>query len=204
MTIKGRCKIIKTYADVVEKYNKIFGKWLFDKIISYSSPKHIQKLIEYLKIKRGNLPSSIPNEDQITNILTPALDDFLNYLIKQLFALRVFIPGIVNTKTILKPERIKKILDVSHKGILIEEFITDLEVIGKGPKGSITIADLPTPPNEIIDEALEIPVKLTHTRNPKSVILQASIIGERRFSSIHRVYTSRKRNNMDHNRTRRH
>ena len=77
-------------------------------------------------------------------------------------------------------------------------------MIRKGPKGSITIADLPTPSNEIIDEALEIPVRLTHTRNLKSVILQASIIGERRLSSIHRVYTSRKRNNMDHNRTRRH
>ncbi len=135
---KGRGK--ESYEQAFNKFKIIFGEKVFNKILYYTKPSYIQKLIDLLNIEK-NKPknSNLNNNEQITNILHPALEDFLNFIRNEYFALRAVIPYIVNTDKVLKPSRIEKILRLSKKDRLIEEFVRDLEVLKLGPDSAIDI-----------------------------------------------------------------
>lgn len=135
---KGRGK--ENYEQAVDKFKIIFGEKAFNKILYYTKPSYIQKLIDLLNIER-NKPknSNLNNNEQITNILHPALEAFLNFIRNEYFALRAVIPYIVNTDKVLKPSRIEKMLRLSKKDRLIEEFVRDLEVLKLGPDSTIDI-----------------------------------------------------------------
>jgi hypothetical protein len=141
---KGRGK--ESYQEVVDKFKIIFGEKVFSKILYYSNPNYIQKFIDLLNIER-NKPknSNLNNNEQITNILHPALEDFLNFIRTEYFVLRPIIPSIVNTDKVLKPSRIEKILRLAKKDRLIEEFIRDLEVLKLGPDSTINIPPISSP-----------------------------------------------------------
>ena len=151
--IKGRGK--ESYQEVVDKFKIIFGEGTFNKILYYTKPRYIQKLIDLLNIERSKQNmSNMSNSEQITNILHPALEDFLNFIRTEYFVLRPIIPSIVNTDRVLKPSRIEKILRLSIENKAIEEFIRDLEVLSLGPNSTINIPRIssspvvlpPTPP----------------------------------------------------------
>jgi hypothetical protein len=157
--IKGRGK--ESYQEVVDKFKIIFGEKVFSKILYYSNPNYIQKFIDLLNIERSkpNM-SNMSNSEQITNILHPAVEAFLNFIRNEYFVLKAVIPSIVNTDRVLKPSRIEKILTLAKKDRLIEEFIRDLEVLKLGPNSTINIprissspvvlpsTPLPPPPSE--------------------------------------------------------
>jgi hypothetical protein len=142
--IKGRGK--ESYEQVVDKFKIIFGEKVFSKILYYSNPNYIQKFIDLLNIER-NKPknSNLNNNEQITNILHPALEAFLNFIRSEYFVLRAVIPSIVNTDKVLKPSRIEKILTLAKKDRLVEEFIRDLEVLKLGPDSTINIPAISSP-----------------------------------------------------------
>jgi hypothetical protein len=150
---KGRGK--ESYQEVVDKFKIIFGEKVFSKILYYSNPSYIQKLIDLLNIERSkpNM-SNMSNSEQITKILHPAVEAFLNFIRNEYFVLKAVIPSIVNTDRVLKPSRIEKILRLSIENKAIEEFIRDLEVLKLGPNSTIDIPRIssspvvlpPTPP----------------------------------------------------------
>jgi hypothetical protein len=141
---KGRGK--ESYEQVVDKFKIIFGEKVFNKILYYTKPSYIQKLIDLLNIEK-NKPknSNLNNNEQITNILHPALEAFLNFIRTEYFVLRAIIPSIVNTDKVLKPSRIERILILAKKDRLIEEFIRDLEVLKLGPDSTINIPPISSP-----------------------------------------------------------
>lgn len=149
---KGRGK--ESYQEVVEKFKIIFGEGTFNKILYYTKPSYIQKLIDLLNIERSKSNSIMSNSEQITNILHPAVEAFLNFIRNEYFVLKAVIPSIVNTDRVLKPSRIEKILKLSIENKAIEEFIRDLEVLKLGPNSTINIPRIssspvvlpPTPP----------------------------------------------------------
>ena len=150
---KGRGK--ESYQEVVDKFKIIFGEGTFNKILYYTKPRYIQKLIDLLNIERSKQNmSNMSNSEQITNILHPAVEAFLNFIRNEYFVLKAFIPSIVNTDRVLKPSRIEKILRLSIENKAIEEFIRDLEVLSLGPNSTIDIPPIssspvvltPTPP----------------------------------------------------------
>jgi hypothetical protein len=141
---KGRGK--ESYEQVVDKFKIIFGEKVFSKILYYSNPSYIKKFIDLLNIEK-NKPknSNLNNNEQITNILHPALEAFLNFIRTEYFVLRAIIPSIVNTDKVLKPSRIERILILAKKDRLIEEFIRDLEVLKLGPDSTINIPPISSP-----------------------------------------------------------
>ena len=142
---KGRGK--ESYEQVVDKFKIIFGEKAFSKILYYSKSSYIQKLIDLLNIERNKpMNSNLNNNEQITNILHPALEAFLNFIRSEYFVLRAVIPSIVNTDKVLKPSRIEKILILAKKDRLIEEFIRDLEVLKLGPNSTIDIPPISSSP----------------------------------------------------------
>jgi hypothetical protein len=76
--IKGRGK--ESYEQVVDKFKIIFGEKVFSKILYYSNPNYIQKFIDLLNIERSKYNANMSNSEQITNILHPALEAFLNFI----------------------------------------------------------------------------------------------------------------------------
>ena len=71
------------YVEVLKKYYYIFGNYIFDKILTseiFKTPNHISTLIKYLNDKTTN--KNLNNEEQITVILRPALEDFINKVVK--------------------------------------------------------------------------------------------------------------------------
>jgi hypothetical protein len=141
---KGRGK--ESYEQAVDKFKIIFGEKAFDKILYYSKPSYIQKLIDLLNFER-NKPknSNLNNNEQITNILHPALEAFLNFIRNEYFALRAVIPYIVNTDKVLNSKRIAKILRLAKENKAIEEFIRDLEVLKLGPNSTINVPPISSP-----------------------------------------------------------
>jgi hypothetical protein len=136
----------ESYEQAVDKFKIIFGEKAFDKILYYSKPSYIQKLIDLLNFER-NKPknSNLNNNEQITNILHPALEAFLNFIRNEYFALRAVIPYIVNTDKVLNPKRIAKILRLAKENKAIEEFIRDLEVLKLGPNSTINVPPISSP-----------------------------------------------------------
>jgi hypothetical protein len=141
---KGRGK--ESYEQAVDKFKIIFGEKAFDKILYYSKPSYIQKLIDLLNFER-NKPknSNLNNNEQITNILHPALEAFLNFIRNEYFALRAVIPYIVNTDKVLNSKRIARILRLAKENKAIEEFIRDLEVLKLGPNSTIDVPPISSP-----------------------------------------------------------
>ena len=90
--------------------------------------------------------SNLNNSEQITNILHPAVEAFLNFIRNEYFVLKAVIPSIVNTDRVLKPSRIEKILTLSIENKAIEEFIRDLEVLKLGPNSTINIPRISSSP----------------------------------------------------------
>ena len=125
----------------------------------YGKPEYIQKLIDLIKMEKSKHSTTISNEEQITEILRPALEELLNH-IKDDYTLRVplygpthplqlVIPRVVSVDTVLKPERIENILTIAEKNNLvndqlIQEFIHNLTVLKSGFKSSVVVPDLPS------------------------------------------------------------
>jgi hypothetical protein len=127
-----------SYQEAVNKFQIYFGEKAFNKILYYAKPSYIQKLIDLLNIERSKPKNSnLNNNEQITNILHPALEEFLNFIRNEYFALRAVIPYIVNTDTVLNTKRIAKLLRLAKENKVIEEFIRDLEVLKLGPNSTI-------------------------------------------------------------------
>lgn len=156
---KGRGKEKLTYEEAVNKIQEIFGKKTLENAIKYGNSDYIQKLIDLIKAEKRKYDTNISNSEQISLILHPALENLLNH-IKDTYSVKLFgvksypltliIPRLVNVNSVLKPERIQKILAIAEKNKLIEdqlinEFILNLEVLKLGPNSSITVPDLPPP-----------------------------------------------------------
>ena len=136
----------ESYQEVVDKFKIYFGEGTFNKILYYTKPSYIQKLIDLLNIEK-NKPknSNLNNSEQITNILHPAVEAFLNFIRNEYFALRAVIPYIVNTDKVLNSKRIAKILRLAKENKAIEEFIRDLEVLKLGPNSTINVPPISSP-----------------------------------------------------------
>ena len=133
------------YVKVLTKYHYIFGNYIFDKILNseiFQDPLHINKLITYLNEKSTN--KKLINESQITEILKPALQDFINKVVKNnkpyptsadniLIRAAFSLPTEMIIKKILSPAIIEKILKKSKKNKLIIEFKNDLEILKMNP-----------------------------------------------------------------------
>jgi uncharacterized protein YutD len=129
------------YAEVLKKYYFIFGNYVFDSILEtkiFNNPEHIDTLILYLKEKTKNTTNkTLNNESQVTEILKPALTQFVDNVVRnnqsgesKIIKVALFT---MSTKTILNtllgPITIKKILETSPEDKLIETFINDLEIL---------------------------------------------------------------------------
>jgi hypothetical protein len=156
---KGRGPDDPAYKEAVDKIKDIFGKKILDNAMHYGKAEYIQKLIDLIKMEKSKHSTNISNEEQITKILRPALQDLLiyirdDYTLDVLFIgttrpLQLVIPRVVSVNTVLKPERIEKILAIAEKNKfvedqLIEEFIQNLEVLKTGFKSSVVVPDLPS------------------------------------------------------------
>ena len=133
------------YVKVLTKYHYIFGNYIFDKILNseiFNDPLNINKLIIYLNEKSTN--KKLINESQITEILKPALEDFINKVVKHnkpyptsadniLIRDAFSVPTEMIIKKILSPAIIEKILKKSKKNKLIIEFKNDLEILKMNP-----------------------------------------------------------------------
>lgn len=133
------------YVKVLTKYHYIFGNYIFDKILNseiFNDPLNINKLIIYLNEKSTN--KKLINESQITEILKPALEDFINKVVKNnkpyptsadniLIRDAFSLPTEMIIKKILRPVIIEKILKKSKKNKLIIEFKNDLEILKMNP-----------------------------------------------------------------------
>lgn len=129
------------YAEVLKKYYYIFGDFIFDSILDtkiFNTPDHIDTLILYLNAKTKQTKSkTLNNESQVTDILKPALTEFVDNVVRKnqsgeskIIRVALFT---MSTKTILNtllgPITIKKILETSQSDKLIETFINDLEIL---------------------------------------------------------------------------
>ena len=129
------------YAEVLKKYYYIFGDFIFDSILDtkiFNNSDHIDALILYLTEKTKQTKSkTLNNESQVTEILKPALTEFVDNVVRKnqsgeskIIRVALFT---MSTKTILNtllgPIRIKKILETSPSDKLIETFINDLEIL---------------------------------------------------------------------------
>ena len=129
------------YVEVLKKYYYIFGNYVFDSILEtkiFNNSDHIDTLILYLNEKTKKTTSkTIDNESQVTEILKPALTQFVDNVVRHnqgeesnIIKLALFT---MSTKTILNtllgPITIKKILEVSPPDKLIETFISDLVIL---------------------------------------------------------------------------
>jgi hypothetical protein len=152
LKIKGG-EYSKKYLEVLKKYYYIFGffttpfgtTYIFDKILEsdiFKKPKHIDTLITYLNEKTTT--KTLDNESQITEILIPALDKFINNVLKKnkpyptspenVAIIGIFsLPTETLRKKILTSERIQKILEKSLSDNLIETFKKDLEILKMNP-----------------------------------------------------------------------
>ena len=133
------------YVEVLKKYYYIFGNYIFDKILNseiFKTPNHISTLIKYLNDKTTN--KNLNNEEQITVILRPALEDFINKVVKNnkpyptssenVLVITAFsLPTEIILKKMLSPAIIEKILKKSEKNKLIENFKSDLEILKMKP-----------------------------------------------------------------------
>jgi hypothetical protein len=129
------------YVEVLKKYYYIFGNYVFDSILEtkiFNNSDHIDTLILYLNEKTKKTTNKIiDNESQVTEILKPALTQFVDDVVRHnqgeesnIIKLALFT---MSTKTILNtllgPITIKKILEVSPPDKLIETFISDLVIL---------------------------------------------------------------------------
>ena len=183
---KGRGKEELTYEEAVNKIQEIFGKKTLENAIKYGNSDYIQKLIDLIKEEKRKYDTNISNSEQISLILHPALENLLNH-IKDTYYIKVFgaksyplkliIPRLVNIDSVLKPERIEKILAIADENNLtgdqlIQEFILNLEVLKLGPNSSITITvpDLPSlpPPPPPRQSSYKSPRRSKSSRSSKS------------------------------------
>jgi hypothetical protein len=185
---KGRGPDDPAYKEAVDKIKDIFGKKILDNAMHYGKAEYIQKLIDLIKMEKSKHSTNISNEEQITKILRPALQDLLiyirdNYTLDVPFIgttrpLQLVIPRVVSVNTVLKPERIEKILAIAEKNKfvedqLIQEFIQNLEVLKTGFKSSVVVPDLPSaslPARASLPERahLEVPAR-AHLEVPASL-----------------------------------
>ena len=143
----------------MDKIKQIFGKKILENAMHYGKAEYIQKLIDLIKMEKSKHSTNISNEEQISKILRPALQDLLIYIRYDYTLdvpfygttrpLQLVIPRVVSVNTVLKPERIEKILAIAEKNKLvedqlIEEFIQNLEVLKTGFKSSVVVPDLPS------------------------------------------------------------
>lgn len=126
------------YAEVLKKYYYIFGDFIFDSILDtkiFNNSDHIDALILYLTKKTKS--KTLNNESQVTEILKPALTEFVDNVVRKnqsgeskIIRVALFT---MSTKTILNtllgPKTIQKILEKSPPDKLIETFISDLEIL---------------------------------------------------------------------------
>jgi hypothetical protein len=156
---KGRGPDDPAYIEAVDKIKLIFGKKILENAMHYGKAEYIQKLIDLIKMEKSNHSTNISNEEQITKILRPALQDLLNYIRDDytLYVpfygttrpLQLVIPGVVSVNTVLSLKRVNDILAIAEKNKfvedqLIEEFIQNLTVLKTGFASSVVVPDLPS------------------------------------------------------------
>jgi hypothetical protein len=143
---KGRGPEETAYQEALDKIKDIFGKTILENALKYGKSEYIQELINLIKAEKSKYDTNISNQEQITKILHPALENLLthikdNYIIRvfgvKTHPLQLFIPSVVDVTTVLNPKRIKNILELAEKNNfvedqLIEEFIKNLEVLKLG------------------------------------------------------------------------
>ena len=110
-------------------------------------------------MEKSKHSTNISNEEQITKILRPALEELLNYIRDDYtlnvpfygttHPLQLVIPRAVSVNTVLSLKRIDDILAIAEKNKyvedqLIEEFIHNLTVLKTGFKSSVVVPDLPS------------------------------------------------------------
>lgn len=155
---KGRGPDDPAYIEAVNKIREIFGNKILENAMRYGKAEYIQKLIDLIKMEKSKHSTTISNEEQITKILRPALQDLLNYIRDDYtlyvpfygttHPLQLVIPRVVSVNTVLSPKRINDILAIAEKNKfledqLIEEFIQNLEVLKTGFASSVVVPDLP-------------------------------------------------------------
>jgi hypothetical protein len=155
-----------TYEEALDNTKEIFGKTLLKNVLKYGNYEQIEKFITLIKIekqeKQKKYNNKMSNEEQISDILYPALEKFLDYIkIYKVTRFGItttpfsyFIPRIVNVSTILKESRIIKILTLAEEkklenDELIEEFIQSLEVL----KSTFSSPPPPPPSNSLPESA---------------------------------------------------
>jgi hypothetical protein len=156
---KGRGPDDPAYIEAVDKIKQIFGKKILENAMHYGKAEYIQKLIDLIKMEKSKHSTNISNEEQITKILRPALQELLIYIrddytldvpfIGTTRPLQLVIPRVVSVNTVLSPKRINDILAIAEKNKfvedqLIEEFIKNLTVLKTGFKSSVVVPDLPS------------------------------------------------------------
>jgi hypothetical protein len=176
------------YIEAVAKIKDIFGKKILENAMHYGKAEYIQKLIDLIKMEKSKHSTNISNEEQITKILRPALQDLLIYIRDDYTLdvpfygttrpLQLVIPRVVSVNTVLSPKRINDILAIAEKNKfvedqLIEEFIQNLTVLKTGFKSSVVVPDLPSaslPARASLPERahLEVPAR-AHLEVPASL-----------------------------------
>jgi len=156
---KGRGPDDPAYIEAVDKIKDIFGKKILENALHYGKAEYIQKLIDLIKEEKSKHSTNISNEEQITKILRPALQELLIYIrddytlyvpfIGTTRPLQLVIPRVVSVDTVLSPKRINDILAIAEKNKfvedqLIQEFIHNLTVLKTGFKSSVVVPDLPS------------------------------------------------------------
>jgi hypothetical protein len=156
---KGRGPDDPAYIEAVDKIKLIFGKKILENAMHYGKAEYIQKLIDLIKMEKSKHSTNISNEEQISKILRPALQELLNYIRDDYTLdvpfygttrpLQLVIPRVVSVNTVLSPKRIQNILAIAEKNKfvedqLIEEFIQNLTVLKTGFKSSVVVPDLPS------------------------------------------------------------
>jgi hypothetical protein len=191
---KGRGPDDPAYKEAVDKITLIFGKKILDNAMHYGKAKYIQKLIDLINMEKSKHSTNISNEEQITKILHPALQDLLIYIrddytldvpfIGTTRPLQLVIPRVVSVNTVLSPKRINDILAIAEKNKfvedqLIEEFIKNLTVLKTGFKSSVVVPDLPSASLPAraslpVRAHLEVPAR-AHLEVPASLPARASL-----------------------------
>lgn len=122
------------YEKAIEKYSKILKlPMIFS--LSYIIPRvesnTFDKLIEDLKNKASNYPSTITNEEQINEILHPVVADLLNDL-QNTKGFMGSMAKSLNIEKVFSDTRKNALLSVSQPNDLIPALIEDLEVFKRG------------------------------------------------------------------------
>ena len=131
------------YEKTIEKYNKILKlPMIFS--LSYIIPRidsnTFDKLIEDLKNKASNYPSTTTNEEQIDKILHPVVADLLNDL-QNTKGFMGSMAKSLNIEKVFSDTRKNALLSVSRPNDLIPALIEDLEVFKRGKNSDDALPD---------------------------------------------------------------